>query len=176
MRQVGIPRYGAPDVLETRQAPDPSPSDDEIRIRVRAAGINFADILARLGLYPDAPKPPTGTRVTNRIGFVVATGAARAVAANAKRTRTVARARRYRDADGTASTLTGARPLVANEEAAARTGRGWEDGAEAQDVHSTALRSVCSEASYASCRQSQEHEPAECRSIVRRISRIRALV
>ena len=30
----------------------------EIRIRVRAAGINFADILARIGLYPDAPKPP----------------------------------------------------------------------------------------------------------------------
>jgi NADPH:quinone reductase-like Zn-dependent oxidoreductase len=58
MRQVVIPRYGAPEVLETREAPDPSPSDDEIRIRVRAAGINFADILARLGLYPDAPKPP----------------------------------------------------------------------------------------------------------------------
>ena len=58
MRQVIIPRYGGPDVFETREAPDPTPGDGEIRIRVRAAGVNFADILARLGLYPDAPKPP----------------------------------------------------------------------------------------------------------------------
>jgi NADPH:quinone reductase-like Zn-dependent oxidoreductase len=58
MRQVVIPRYGPPDVFETREVPDPSPGDGEIRIRVRAAGVNFADILARLGLYPDAPKPP----------------------------------------------------------------------------------------------------------------------
>lgn len=41
-----------------REGPDPLPGDGEIRIRVRAAGINFADILARIGLYPDAPKPP----------------------------------------------------------------------------------------------------------------------
>ena len=34
------------------------PATGEVRIRVRAAGINFADILARIGLYPDAPKPP----------------------------------------------------------------------------------------------------------------------
>ena len=27
-------------------------------MRVRAAGINFADLMARVGLYPDAPKPP----------------------------------------------------------------------------------------------------------------------
>jgi NADPH:quinone reductase-like Zn-dependent oxidoreductase len=58
MRQVVIPRFGSPDVLELRQLPDPSPGSGDIRIRTRAAGINFADILARLGLYPDAPKPP----------------------------------------------------------------------------------------------------------------------
>lgn len=58
MRQVVIPKYGAPDVFEIREAPDPSPGEGEIRIRVRAAGVNFADVLARLGLYPDAPKPP----------------------------------------------------------------------------------------------------------------------
>jgi NADPH:quinone reductase-like Zn-dependent oxidoreductase len=58
MRQVVIPRYGSPDVFETIQRPDPAPSEGEVRIRVRAAGVNFADILARLGLYPDAPKPP----------------------------------------------------------------------------------------------------------------------
>ena len=58
MRQVVIPRFGAPDVLELRELPDPTPGNGDIRIRTRAAGINFADILARLGLYPDAPKPP----------------------------------------------------------------------------------------------------------------------
>ena len=58
MREMVIPRYGGPDVFELRQAPDPLPGDGEIRIRVRAAGINFADVLARLGLYPDAPKRP----------------------------------------------------------------------------------------------------------------------
>jgi NADPH:quinone reductase-like Zn-dependent oxidoreductase len=58
VRQVVIPRYGAPDVLTPQEAPDPVPRDGEVRIAVSAAGVNFADILARLGLYPDAPKPP----------------------------------------------------------------------------------------------------------------------
>ena len=58
MRQVVIVRHGAPDVLRTRELPDPVPGDGEIRIAVRAAGVNFADVMARLGLYPDAPKPP----------------------------------------------------------------------------------------------------------------------
>lgn len=58
MRQAVIPRHGGPEVFELRDGPDPVPGEGEIRIRVRAAGINFADILARIGLYPDAPKPP----------------------------------------------------------------------------------------------------------------------
>src|SRR3979490_2896854 len=58
MRQAVIPRHGNADVFEMRESPDPVPGDGQIRIRVRAAGINFADILARMGLYPDAPKPP----------------------------------------------------------------------------------------------------------------------
>jgi NADPH:quinone reductase-like Zn-dependent oxidoreductase len=58
MRQAVIPRHGGPDVFEMRESPTPSPGDGQIRIKVRAAGINFADILARIGLYPDAPKPP----------------------------------------------------------------------------------------------------------------------
>ena len=58
MRQVWIPRTGTPDVLEVRTAPDPQPGQGEIRIRVKATGINFADVLARMGLYPDAPKLP----------------------------------------------------------------------------------------------------------------------
>src|SRR5471030_830208 len=58
MRQIVIVRHGAPDVLQARQVPDPIPREGEVRIAVRAAGVNFADVLARLGLYPDAPKPP----------------------------------------------------------------------------------------------------------------------
>ena len=58
MRQVWIPRIGPPSVLKVREAPDPEPRPGEIRIRVAASGINFADILARMGLYPDAPKIP----------------------------------------------------------------------------------------------------------------------
>ena len=58
MRQAVIPRHGTADVFEIRESPDPVPGEGQIRIRVRAAGVNFADILARIGLYPDAPKPP----------------------------------------------------------------------------------------------------------------------
>ncbi len=58
MRQVVIPRHGAADVFELQERPEPSPGEGEVRIRVRAAGVNFSDVLARIGLYPDAPKPP----------------------------------------------------------------------------------------------------------------------
>jgi NADPH:quinone reductase-like Zn-dependent oxidoreductase len=72
MRQAVIPRYGPPEVFEIREAPEPSPGPGEIRIRVRATGVNFADILARLGLYPDAPKPPmvVGYEVAGRVDGV----------------------------------------------------------------------------------------------------------
>ena len=72
MRQVVITRHGTPEVLEAREGPDPVPGAAEVRIRVRAAGINFADVLARLGLYPDAPKPPcvVGYEVAGRVDGV----------------------------------------------------------------------------------------------------------
>jgi NADPH:quinone reductase-like Zn-dependent oxidoreductase len=58
VKQLVIPRHGPPEVLELRDAPDPAVVPGSVRIRVRAAGINFSDLLARQGLYPDAPKPP----------------------------------------------------------------------------------------------------------------------
>jgi synaptic vesicle membrane protein VAT-1 len=58
MRQAVITRHGPPDVFSMREGPDPVPRPGELRIRVRAAGVNFSDILSRLGLYPDAPRPP----------------------------------------------------------------------------------------------------------------------
>ena len=58
MRRVWISRAGPPEVLEVREEPDPEPKDGEIRVRARACGINFADLMARVGMYPDAPKIP----------------------------------------------------------------------------------------------------------------------
>ncbi len=58
MRAVVITRHGPPEVLEVQERPDPVPGRDDVLIDVQAAGINFADLMARLGLYPDAPKPP----------------------------------------------------------------------------------------------------------------------
>jgi NADPH:quinone reductase-like Zn-dependent oxidoreductase len=80
MRQVWITRVGAPEVLELREAPDPLPKPGEVQIRVRASGVNFADIMARLGLYPDAPKLPTvvGYEVAGDIS-AVGDGAGRSV-------------------------------------------------------------------------------------------------
>jgi len=51
-------RYGGPEVLRLRDCPEPQPEAGQVRIRVAYAGLNFADVSARLGLYPDAPKPP----------------------------------------------------------------------------------------------------------------------
>jgi NADPH:quinone reductase-like Zn-dependent oxidoreductase len=59
MRAVVITRNGPPEVLQVQERPDPQPSNGQVLIDVRAAGINFADTMARVGLYPDAPKPPS---------------------------------------------------------------------------------------------------------------------
>src|SRR5437870_525570 len=58
MRAVVITKHGGPGVLAVEEHPDPPIGAGEVRIAVAAAGINFADVLARVGLYPDAPKPP----------------------------------------------------------------------------------------------------------------------
>jgi NADPH:quinone reductase-like Zn-dependent oxidoreductase len=58
MRQIWITRAGPPETLAVREAADPSPGPGQVRIRVEASGVNFADVMARQGLYPDAPKIP----------------------------------------------------------------------------------------------------------------------
>ncbi|MCW8137340.1 MAG: hypothetical protein KIT58_00370 [Planctomycetota bacterium] len=50
MKQRWIPRIGAAKVLEVREAPDPAPGPGEVRVAVEAAGVNFADVVARQGL------------------------------------------------------------------------------------------------------------------------------
>lgn len=58
MRQIVTTGTGDIGVLQVQQKPDPTPRDDQVVIRVRAAGLNFADILSRQGLYPDSPPKP----------------------------------------------------------------------------------------------------------------------
>ncbi|MEB2313106.1 MAG: medium chain dehydrogenase/reductase family protein [Sorangiineae bacterium] len=58
MRAIWVTRHGDGRVLEVREAADPEPAPGEVRVRVAAAGLNFAEVMARQGLYPDAPKPP----------------------------------------------------------------------------------------------------------------------
>src|ERR1700741_378063 len=59
MRAVVISKHGDPSVLQVQERPDPPPPrPGQVRVAVRAAGVNFADHLARVGLYPDAPKLP----------------------------------------------------------------------------------------------------------------------
>src|SRR5271169_6567696 len=58
MRAMVVKRYGPPEVFESREVPDPQPKPGEVVIRVKAVGVNFADLLQRMGLYPGTPKPP----------------------------------------------------------------------------------------------------------------------
>jgi synaptic vesicle membrane protein VAT-1 len=74
MRQIWIPRTGGPDVLELRESPDPEPGAGEVRVRVEAAGVNFADVVARMGLYRGGVEIP-GVPGLEVAGRVDATGA-----------------------------------------------------------------------------------------------------
>ncbi len=58
MQQIWIQGKGGRDRLQLRDAPLPQPGPGQVRIAVEAAGVNFADVMMRLGLYPDAPKLP----------------------------------------------------------------------------------------------------------------------
>ena len=58
MRALVITQHGPPEVLKVLDRPDPQVAPGQVRIAVRAAGLNFSDLLARIGMYPDAPKPP----------------------------------------------------------------------------------------------------------------------
>lgn len=58
MRQVWMRGRGEPSVLEVREVPAPRPGPGQVRLKVAYAGVNFADVMMRRGLYPDAPKLP----------------------------------------------------------------------------------------------------------------------
>lgn len=74
MRAVVITKTGDPSVLQVQERPDPpAPGPGQVRIDVRACGVNFADTMARVGLYEEAPPLPAvvGYEVC---GTVVAAG------------------------------------------------------------------------------------------------------
>src|SRR5436305_5123488 len=58
MRAIVTTRNGDVGALKIEERPDPVPSKGQLLIRVKASGLNFADILARQGLYPDGPPKP----------------------------------------------------------------------------------------------------------------------
>ena len=57
MQSVILTKYGAPEVLEVKELKDVEPNSNQVRVKVHYAGINFAEIMARMKLYPGGPKP-----------------------------------------------------------------------------------------------------------------------
>ncbi len=58
MKTIQIPRYGGPEVFRLVEGPSPEIRPGCVRIKVSAAGVNFADVQMRMGLYPEAPRLP----------------------------------------------------------------------------------------------------------------------
>src|SRR5215207_6908632 len=58
MKAVRVKGFGGVDQLEFVELPDPEPQPGQVRIRVEAAGLNYADVMQREGAYPGGPKPP----------------------------------------------------------------------------------------------------------------------
>ncbi len=59
MKAIVIEETGGPEQLAVRDMPDPDVSEGQSLLRVRAAGVNFLDVLVRQGNYPQAPALPT---------------------------------------------------------------------------------------------------------------------
>lgn len=75
MRVVRITQPGGPEVLELATRDAPAPGRGEVRVRVRAAGVNRADLLQRMGRYPPPPGAPEDVPGLEFAGEVDALGA-----------------------------------------------------------------------------------------------------
>ena len=78
MKQVIITKYGSPEVLQVQEKRDPTPHKDQVLVKNYFTGINFSEIMARMKLYPGAPKPPTclgaeGCGIVEAVGKEVTT-------------------------------------------------------------------------------------------------------
>ncbi|TMB81083.1 MAG: NAD(P)H-quinone oxidoreductase [Chloroflexi bacterium] len=74
MRAVVITRPGGPEVLEVQEVETPEPIGDYVRVRVRASGVNRADLLQRAGAYPAPPGSPSNIPGLEFAGEVDAVG------------------------------------------------------------------------------------------------------
>jgi NADPH:quinone reductase len=74
MKAVVITRAGGPEVLEVREVETPEPTGDQMRVRVRAAGLNRADLLQRAGGYAAPPGSPADIPGLEFAGEVDAVG------------------------------------------------------------------------------------------------------
>ena len=72
MKSLWVTAFGGPEKIQIRESPDPLPGAGQVVIEVERAGLNFADIMGMVGLYPDAPKPPMvmGYEVAGRVTAV----------------------------------------------------------------------------------------------------------
>ncbi|HWS67356.1 MAG TPA: zinc-binding dehydrogenase [Steroidobacteraceae bacterium] len=66
MKVVEVPEFGGPQVLTIIERPTPSPAKGTLLIEVKAAGVNYSDVMARSGFYPQIPRAPFA------LGFEVA--------------------------------------------------------------------------------------------------------
>lgn len=74
MRALTITQPGGPEVLAVVETPTPSPSADQVLVRVRAAGLNRADLLQRAGKYPAPPDAPADIPGLEFAGEITALG------------------------------------------------------------------------------------------------------
>jgi NADPH:quinone reductase-like Zn-dependent oxidoreductase len=58
MTEMQIVRFGGPEVFRAARRDSAPIAPEQVRIKVSAAGINFAEVQMRIGLYPEAPRPP----------------------------------------------------------------------------------------------------------------------
>ncbi len=58
MKALVITRFGGPEVLELQQVPDAHPAPEQVLVKVKAGGLNFADLMTTQGGYANTPKPP----------------------------------------------------------------------------------------------------------------------
>ena len=62
MRAVVLTGTGGPEQLVLEEVPEPVAADGQDVVEVKACGINFADVLVRLGRYPQMPERPAAAR------------------------------------------------------------------------------------------------------------------
>ena len=69
IESIEIYKFGGPDVMRKIEVPSPPLKLDGVRIQVTASGVNFADLMMRMGLYPEAPTPPfvPGYEISGRV-------------------------------------------------------------------------------------------------------------